>query len=171
MGLFNLKDNKVIVDPNVLAIPEFKKLWDRDRSKEKDNATQELSYVYFMEDFQSPYGIVPEHLRETMVKEDFLKDKNYVIDDLVKEAMEKYRLLSETPTMRLVRSTRSLINRMSDYLKTAEVDGKTIKTLQDSVDKIAKTVAGYGKLEDAAKKEATGSSRTFGNKDIGDFER
>ena len=172
MGLFNLKDTQVILDPNVLAIPEFKALWDRDKTKEKDQATKELSYVFFLEDFNSPYSVIPEHLRGTTVKEDFMKDKSWSEDDMITVARKKYRLLSETPTIRFVKSVRNVIDRMTDYLNTVEIDSKSFKGVQDSIDKVGKTLAGYTKIEDAAKKELSGgSSRTFGNRDVGDFER
>lgn len=172
MGLFNLKDTQVILDPNVLVIPEFKALWDRDKTKEKDSATKELSYVYFLEDFNSPYAVIPEHLRAKTVKEDFVKNESWKEDELVLAARKKYKLLSETPTIRFVKSVRNVIDKMTDYLNTVEIDAKTFKNVQDSIDKVGKTLAGYAKIQDAAQKEITGgNSRTFGNRDIGDYER
>lgn len=169
--LFNLKDGLVVLNPDVLAVPPFKELYSRDKSKNKESSYKELSFVYFMADFNSPYATYPEDKREQLIKDDFIKDKKWKPDTLVLDSIKKYVQLSETPTMRLVRSVRSLIDRMSDYLATAEVDEESIKTLQDSVDKIAKTVAGYGKLEEAVKKEMTSGTKIRGGKDIGDYER
>ena len=39
MNLFDLKDRKVIVSTEALLIPEFKELWSRDKTKDKEKKT------------------------------------------------------------------------------------------------------------------------------------
>lgn len=171
MGLFNLRDNLVIIDPKVLPIPEFKTLWDRDISKNKEIAYKELAFCYYLADFNSPYAIIPENLREAMIKEDFIKDTKWKADKAIKEAIDKYKTLSESPTMRLVASIRGVIDRMAIYMNTAKVDDKTFKTIQDGIEKTTKTVAGLAKLEDVVRKEQTSETRIRGGKETGIYER
>ena len=55
MDLFDLRDFTVTISPKALMVPEFKALWDRDKSNNKSTALSELAYVYYLSDFKSPY--------------------------------------------------------------------------------------------------------------------
>ena len=171
MGLFNLKDTQVILDPNVLAIPEFKALWDRDKTKTKDVATKELSFVYYVSDFNSPYFNIPEYKREKTVIDDFIKDESWSPDEAVKKAIDKYVILTETPAARLVLSTRRTIDKLGKYLDEAEIDNRTVKLVTDTISKVSTVLSAYAKLEEIARKNQSESGRTIGNKSIGQFER
>ena len=75
MKLFDLKARIVVVSPEALLIPEFKDLWDRDKSKDKLKAHRELSYVYFISDYKSPYrSSLTEDKLHGVVAKDFMKD-------------------------------------------------------------------------------------------------
>jgi hypothetical protein len=45
MDLFDLRDFTVTISPKALMVPEFKALWDRDKSNNKSTALSELAYV------------------------------------------------------------------------------------------------------------------------------
>jgi hypothetical protein len=87
--LFNIKDGKIVITPDKLAIPVFKQIYERDKSKNKDIAFKELSYIFFMVDFNSPYQSYPNDKKEKMIIEDIFKDK-WSPDKLVKEGITKY---------------------------------------------------------------------------------
>ena len=53
--LFQYEGYKVSIAPEALMLQPFKKIWSRDKSKDKHKAMQELGYVYFMEDPRSDY--------------------------------------------------------------------------------------------------------------------
>lgn len=171
MVLFQLKNNQVIINPEMLLIPEFKTLWGRDKSKDKDNAFRELSYVFFTADFNSPYSSMPENKREGMVIEDFIKIKGWKPDADIQKAVDKYKFLSETPSMRLLNSVRGVIDRIHGYLNHADIDDRTIKNIMDTLVKVSSVVGAQSKLEDAVKKEITQGSRARGEKEIGGYER
>lgn len=171
MSLFQLKDNLVIINPEVLIIPEFNKLWTRDKSKNKESAFKELSFVYFVSDFNSPYSNYPEDKREQLIKDDFIKDRKWKPDAEINEAIQKYKSLSETATSRLLESVRGVINRMSKYLDNTDIGDETIRNILDTITKTTSVVASYAKLEEAVKKEQGMGSKARGNKEIGDYER
>jgi hypothetical protein len=52
----NLNKSLDLNEPELLLIKEFKTLLDRDKSKHKDKATQELTYIYLALDWKSPYS-------------------------------------------------------------------------------------------------------------------
>ena len=80
MGLFDYKDYKVVIHPDSIAIPAFKAVWERDKTKAKHRATQELSYIYFVNDFKSPYAIYPHKDRVAKVMGDFIKESDWKPD-------------------------------------------------------------------------------------------
>ena len=179
MGLFDFKEYKVVLNPDAVAIPPFKELWERDKSKNKHKATKELSYVYFVCDFKSPYAIYSEVERPSKVREDFIKDDKWKPDDMVKEAMRKYDIFQETYTMKFLKSARGLCEKLQKYFD--EVDfaafddkGKPIYSAKDAManlEKVGKVIESLNQVEDKVKKEISDTAKIKGKKDIRSRER
>ena len=55
MKLFRYEGYNITISEEALLLKPFKTLWDRDKSKDKYKAMQELGYIYFMEDPRSDY--------------------------------------------------------------------------------------------------------------------
>lgn len=60
MKLFKYENYEVVVAPEALLLKPFKKLWDRDKSKSKDKAIQEMSFLYFYCDPRSDYQYITD---------------------------------------------------------------------------------------------------------------
>jgi hypothetical protein len=93
----------------MLLIPEFRKIWDRDSSKNKEKAIKQLAYVYFIGDYKSEYNIYGIEKR-SMVSREVMEDPEYVTDDIIEEAIKKYIKLQETSSMRYLRSIRDTVD-------------------------------------------------------------
>ena len=116
MNLFDLRDFNVTISPKALMVPEFKALWDRDKSNSKGTALSELAYVYYLSDFKSPYLLSLDiSIVEYTVAKDFMKDESYKPDKVIKEAINKYKSLQETPSMRLLKSSLVTVSKLTDY--------------------------------------------------------
>lgn len=92
MGIFRIKDNKVIIDPILLTIPEFKSIWERDTTKDKSIAEQELLYTFFMSEQKkdsNPYIDYSESTKSESIIKDHVKIKDWKPDGLVIRAIEK----------------------------------------------------------------------------------
>jgi hypothetical protein len=125
--MFILNQNKVTIEPRMLLIPEFKKLWDRDNSKTKDKANKELAYVYFVADYKSEYNIYGIEKRLTVARE-IMEDPLFIPDDIVEDAITKYMKLQETSSMRYLKSIRETVDsiiKYNDALKFSEKDDVT----------------------------------------------
>ena len=57
---FNLIDNVPVIEPVGLHIPEFKKLWLFDKSKDKLEVRKLLVYIYQMYSYGTAYSAIPE---------------------------------------------------------------------------------------------------------------
>ena len=55
MNLFELGNNVVTFSPQALLIAPFKEIWDKDKSKGKEDATLKLAFIYYMADERSDF--------------------------------------------------------------------------------------------------------------------
>lgn len=109
MGLFKEENYKVIIDPEIKIIPEFKALITRDKDRRKRNAFNELAYVYFMVDYRSPYNAYPSEERSVRIIKDLKLPENFKPDAKVKAAMKRYEELQETPAIKSLGSIREAL--------------------------------------------------------------
>ena len=180
MGLFDYSsDYKVVLHPDSVIIPPFIEIWKRDKTKSKDKATKELSYVYFICDFKSPYSIYKEEDRAAKVKEDFIKDKKWNPDSLILEAIDKYNKFQETYTMKFLKSARKLTEKLQAYFEEVdfhEMDEKgnpkykatdAMRNLKD----VGHVIESLNKVEEKVKKEVEDTTKIKGKKIIKSRER
>lgn len=180
MGLFSLKEDKVIIDPNTLVIPEFLQIWKSDKSTGKADAQKILSYIYFYCDFASPYAIYPLHQRKTMLLADFLKGNEKLISNsVVDNAIRKYKSFNDTPSMRLLESAQIACDKLADYFETLdfkELDdtGRPVYLAKDvaaNLKAVGGIIESLNKTTDQVKKEVTASVKVRGGGEIGEYER
>ena len=91
MKLFKYEGFEVKVAPEALTLKPFKKLWNRDKSKSKETALNEFSFLYFYCDPRSDYQyIVDDEDRMEAVKEGIGFSKEWKPDALLKAAISFY---------------------------------------------------------------------------------
>lgn len=91
MKLFKYEGYNLTISEEAMLLKPFKLLWNRDRSKNKETALQELGYIYFMEDPRSDYQILydKEERSKAIIEGEGIRE-GWKPDKLVKEAMEFY---------------------------------------------------------------------------------
>jgi len=52
----NVSKELELNEPEILLVKEFRELLNRDKSKSKDRAWAELTYIYLAIDWKSPYN-------------------------------------------------------------------------------------------------------------------
>ena len=104
MRIFDIVSGEVIIDPSRLMIPEFKALWQRDKTKDKQRVTKELAYIVFSYDLSAdnPYRGYSEYERDIVLKRDLFNDPNWVPDDKITAAIDKFKKLMETTNTRVL---------------------------------------------------------------------
>lgn len=151
--MFELNEGKVIVDPNKLAVPAFKKVWDSDKSKSKEQAFNYLAYVYYMCDYKSPYANYPDNKRHELICEQILKDQAIKIPQYVTDACSMYKQLNETSDMRLLAAWEKKIDELATYLTNNPIDLDNINAqLKSGVD-MEKIIASKQKLKEVVEKQ------------------
>lgn len=140
-----MSNSVVVPSAYALTINEFKGL-----------KSSELSAVYFYTDHRSPYAVYEEEERVTKISED-LKVK---FTPKVKGAIDKYKELSETSAIKLLKSARASVTKLERYFATINLNilddhGKPIyhaKDLIANLANMAKVVNGLEELEGIVKK-------------------
>ncbi len=111
-NFFILEEGRIVnINPKVLLIPEFGRLWNRDRTKNKANALKEFAFIYFMADFQSEYNAYGLD-KDEQVADDIFGDPKYRPDDMVMDALGKYEKLQDTHSMRMLKAIRKQADRL-----------------------------------------------------------
>ena len=95
--LLTITENKVIPSAYALTIPEFKTL-----------KLNELAFVYFFTDHESPYAPYDEPERLQKLSDD-LKIK---ASPKITGAIDKYKELSETSAVKLLKAARTSVTKL-----------------------------------------------------------
>lgn len=198
MKLFEEINHRVTVAPEALTIPEFKKLLTRDRTKLKEQAVEDLAFVYHMCDYRSPYAVYPSDSRRSEIIKGQKLRKSFKMDAEIKKAMARYVEFSTTPTLRslvaikdglltsaqVIESLSSKIKSAIEYLdedyehsddeEAVDVDISTlvkqVELLLSLSDKLPKAIDTISDLEEKVKKESSTESQVRGGGVVGDFE-
>jgi len=176
--IFDILNGEVLITAEGLAIPAFKSIWDADKSKSKAKAIDEIKYVAFLCDqMKSPYKDFPEYDKEKLVKKDIFGDENWEPSERVKSACEAYIKMHDTAVTRLLRASKSAIDKLAIYLETVDFEkldsnGKpySARDVVFNLGNIGNLVKSLSILEEAARREQTESSRVQGGTEIGYFE-
>lgn len=170
MRVIELQDNIIKISPEALGLAFFKVLWSRDKSKNKEQAYKDISYVYYFSDFNSPFYIHPPDQREGLIKQYVFNDLKFKVDKEIEEAIKAYEELNKTPSMRMLEATIIAIHKMEAYLRKVNYD-------EVDIDKIAKFIERLPMLQNSVntaieicKKEVVGNTKVRGNASVGMFE-
>lgn len=144
--LLTVNNNVVIPSAYTLTIPEFEKL-----------TVKELSFIYFFVDHRSSYAAYDEEER----KDTLIKDLDVKITPKLLAGVDKYKELSDTHAVRLLKSARASVNKLEKYFKDIDLteedeNGKLkyqAKDLVANLSKIGEVVEGLDRLEELVQKQ------------------
>lgn len=148
------------ISPEILMILEFKQIWDRDRTRSKDKAKKELTFIYGMcsrsnkniwGDFKDPVT------RGKVIKEDiFGKDSKWLPDVDVLKAIDKYNARRPQGPLEIVLdSVEGSMMKLAEYLQSVDftetnANGGLVhdpKKVKDIISTMGKTVVDYNNLK------------------------
>ena len=180
MKLFDIKGEQVILNAQVLGIPPFKTLYERDKSKGKKQAHKEIAYVTFLCDntTDNHYRGYNMQDREKILKRDFMRDVDYEPDTTLLKAIEKFKDLQKTSTSRLYESALDGANKLAGYFTNIDFnelgdDGRPLhsaKELAQNLASVGNIVKSLKQLEQVVRQEQQDASTARGGNIISEFE-
>lgn len=180
--LFDNSTNSVVVnEPEVLLIKEFAALWNNDRNKtkgdpkgiKKTRAYRELTYIWLMLDWTSPYVDFDEQERhQECLKDAGLTEKEWNDPDF-RAACRKYReLQNSSRALKLIKSAQGVVDKITDYFNNIDIEerdpatGKPIfktKDVMAELSNVSNVVEQLKTLEFLYKKEQEQQSGLMGD--------
>ena len=130
-------NNIIIQDPAILLIKEFKKLWDKDKSKDKGEALKVFAYIYLKNDFKSDYrkGHTQEEL--PMVLRDALGfDKKWKADADIIAAETAYSESKVTKSLKMLLAAESALEQITKYFLEFKIDSIEEDRKADAINKL-----------------------------------
>ena len=151
MKIFEVKNKVVVINENVLMIPEFKAVVDAYK-----DPLPALSFIYYMSDPWSPYLNEPEETRTEKVFKDYPGEYK-LTDSIVHDAIDKAEEFYTSPTDRFFKANKSAIDKMSVYLETTEIDDSkdtgNIANFMRITEKCEKIMEAFDKLKQKREEE------------------
>lgn len=163
MKLLKFENYKIVIEPEFLALKPFREIWQRDKSKHKDRAIQEIAYIFFMSDPRSDYQyLVDEEERSKAIKEGEGIDSKWKPDKIVLDAITFYKSFKPTSAL-LLEDTRAMINGYRLKLReiTADMSNLDIKEIKD-LGAVIKQIPSLIKDLDEAEKALNSELKTSG---------
>lgn len=124
-GFFDVVRGVPVIKPEALFVPEFKALWEGDKSKDKHKATRQISYIYHSVNPMGPYGQLDPFEKEELTKRDLLKEGDETPELIAARDKYRYLLIESDVDMQLVEGVTEALRKIAIYLKDViVVDGK-----------------------------------------------
>ena len=169
MQLFQINEQyKIDIDPVAYTLIPFKKIWDRDKSKDKSKARKELAFIYFSIDYKSDFYNIPEvEQREIEVIKHIFEKEEWSPDKVIKEAQEFYKERQKTFSLVLLENALLGLGKLSEYFRTIDFTEYDPKKFADTVRQLPAIIESLKKTEEAVQKEQDTDSRLRGGREKG----
>lgn len=170
MKLFKYEGYRVTVEPEALTLKVFKKIWDRDKSKDKNKALSELAFIYFFCDPRSDFMfILDEDERKEEIKLQEGLRSNWEPDKVVQEAIAFYKKSSTTISSGLLEDAKFGVLKIREALRNISFDNieeakvpKAIKDAASTLKEIPELIKSIQEAEKAMNSEIQENSRMRG---------
>lgn len=151
MKLIKYENYQVLPTEELFLLKDFRSLFNKDKTKNKERFMEILSLIYFVYDPRSTYAdIFDEEERIRAVKEQEGLDDSFKITPEIKKAIETYKIVTTTTSQKLLDSMRKSIAKIGEFLENVnlnEVDDKG-----KAVYNVAQIVQATDKIPQLAKK-------------------
>jgi len=160
-NLFEFDGINITVNPILLSITEFEKIWKRDKSKDKRKARKEFIYIYGMvsneiDNIWKDYANLSK--REKIIIDDLFNKETWVPDRLVTQALEKYKArYPKTPSEILLESAMKSMIKVKDFmdeldLNERDTQGRLIHNPKTILDTAKQSVKVYMDIKEVIDK-------------------
>ena len=171
MKLLKYEGYNLTFEPEILTLKVFKRLFMRDKTKDKSRFLQELGYIYFMLDPRSDYMYITdnEERSKAIIEGEGLPD-TWKVDSALQDAMDYYKSFRPTSAL-LLEDTRFAVDQLRKLLREidlTEVDDKgkpiyTLNTITATIKQIPSLVKDLDEAEKALNSELKTSGRMRGS--------
>ena len=171
MKLLKYEGYNLTFEPEILTLRVFKRLFMRDKTKDKSKFLQELGYIYFMLDPRSDYMYITdnEERSKAIIEGEGLPD-TWKVDSDLQDAMDYYKSFRPTSAL-LLEDTRIAVDKLREALRSinlTDVDDKgrpiyTLNTIVSTIKQVPSLVKDLDDAERAIAKEIVQNDKIRGS--------
>ena len=171
MKLLKYEGYNLTFEPEILTLKVFKKLFTRDKTKDKSKFLQELGYIYFMLDPRSDYMYITDEdeRSKAIIIGEGLSD-TWKVDSILQDAMDYYKSFRPTSAL-LLEDTRVAEDKLREALRSiniTETDDKgrpiyTLNTIVATIKQVPSLVKDLDDAERAISKEIVQNDKIRGS--------
>lgn len=144
---FKVADEAFLVRP-------IRELFQKDKSKRKEEFWRQISYMWFMCDPRSSYQYLTDPIeRSVEIKRQEGLGADWEPSDLLKEAMDIYRKQTITTSAILLEGMRKGIDKLSSFLSTTEFTDKTVASMTSALRQIPELARALSDAEKSLAKD------------------
>ncbi len=180
--LFTVEGRAVFPNVETLRTPPFKEIWERDKTKDKNIALQEFTYIEFLTSVKksNPYRDYEKEDKERIVRKDVIDIKGWKPDKLIFQAMDKIAEFQEKAslTYSYFIAAKELAEKMKTFFRTVDIDERNQKTLNpiykpkditNVLNDTERTLTNFDRLEKKVQEELYETSRIKSGKEVSPF--
>lgn len=171
MKLLKYEGYNLTFEPEILTLKVFKRLFTRDKTKDKSKFLQELGYIYFMLDPRSDYMYITDEdeRSKAIIMGEGLSD-TWKVDSILQDAMDYYKSFRPTSAL-LLEDTRVAVDKLREALRSiniTETDDKgrpiyTLNTIVTTIKQVPSLVKDLDDAERAISKEIVQNDKIRGS--------
>ena len=154
---FKVADEAFLVRP-------IRELFQKDKSKRKEEFWRQISYMWFMCDPRSSYQYLTDPIERSVEikKQEGLGD-DWEPSDLLKEAMDVYRKQTITTSAILLEGMRKGIDKLSSFLSTTAFTDKSVASMTSALRQIPELAKALSDAEKSLAKDFETDDKARGN--------
>ncbi len=180
--LFKVEGKAVFPTEEVLLIPPFSEIWNRDKSKDKRTAMQEFAFIEFVGSMKktNPYKGYDSSLRARKVAEDIVTVKGWEPDEKVIEGVKRIDEFQKnaSATYSFFKSVKKAAENLKSFFNSVDLTMTNLKTgnpmykpadITRAISDAEKILNSLKSLETKVEEELYEETKTKGNKEISPF--
>lgn len=171
MKLIEFVDYEIKISDEAMLVKPIRKLFMKDKSKNKETFLTQMAIIYFYADPRSNYNYITdntERLQAIIQQEGF--PANFSISKSLQEAIDVYSRLTQTSSSLLLQDSRLAIDKVREFLKTVDLTllddkGKpiyTINSITTALKQIPQLAKDLMEAEKAVSRDITEQGRARG---------
>lgn len=165
-----------VPSPEGALIHEFKEIIDRDDSKNKEVASKELAFIYYIVDWESPFADRGEEKRRELAAKS-LFDEDWEPDEAIEAGIEKYKELYSNDYTKMLDAARTGARKLRKYFETVDLNERDhndklvhrVSDLTRNLKEVGSIIEGLQDLEELIKKNQTKSNQNRGDVETNEF--
>lgn len=172
MKLIEYINFEIKISDEALLVKPIRLLYNKDRSKNKEQFIRQMSYLYFYADPRSSYNYITndEERSKAIIAQEGLP-KDFKPSKELEEAINIYKQLVTTTSLLLLQDTRVAIDKVRDFLRNVDLNllddkGKpvyTINSITSAIKQIPQLAKDLAEAEKLVTKEIEEQGRARGS--------